>query len=225
MYFMVHCRSLLSLMGIAVSMSFLHIILHLDHYIGFVLANYHEYFYLLFFLVIFCETGLVVTPFLPGDSLLFIAGAFAGSGQLQIEILCLILIAAAFAGDNLNFLLGKFIGQKLFANPKSKLFRRDLLLKTHAFYAHHGAGALIIARFIPLLRTFAPFVAGIGRMRYPKFLGFSLLASLFWVIIFLFGGYFFGNLTIVREHLSLIIGGVMLVSLLPAIKMLWKKAN
>jgi membrane-associated protein len=203
------------------SMNLLNIILHLDNYLGFVIANYHDYFYILFFLVIFCETGLVVTPFLPGDSLLFVAGAFAGTGQLQIASLSIILVVAAFSGDNLNFFLGQLSGKQLFSNPKSKIFRQDLMLKTHDFYQYHGTKALIIARFIPLLRTFAPFVAGIGRMNYSKFILCSLIASLLWVMVFLLGGYFFGNLTIVRQHLSLIIAGVMLVSLLPALKMLW----
>ena len=197
------------------------VILHLDKYIGVVLANYHSYFYLLFFLVIFCETGLVVTPFLPGDSLLFVAGAFAGSGQLHLGYLALILMLAAFLGDNSNFFLGKFIGQKLFAKPNSKIFRQDILAKTHEFFEQHGHKAIIIARFIPLLRTFAPFVAGISQMSYKRFVSFSLLASLLWVAIFLCGGYLFGNIPQVKQHLSLIILAVMLVSALPVFKMLW----
>ena len=202
-------------------MDLINIVLHLDKYIGVVLTNYHEYFYILFFLVIFCETGLVITPFLPGDSLLFVAGAFAGTGQLDIGVLAVILVIAAFMGDNANFFLGKFIGQKLFSNPKSKIFRRDILDKTHEFYERHGSKAIIIARFIPLVRTFAPFVAGVGQMTYRKFVSYSLVASFLWVVIFLVGGYLFGNIPVIKEHMSLIILAVMVVSVLPALKMIW----
>ncbi|TXI92536.1 MAG: DedA family protein [Neisseriales bacterium] len=202
-------------------MELINIILHLDKYIGVVLANYHDYFYLLFFLVVYAETGLVVTPFLPGDSLLFVAGAFAGAGQLHIGVLAIILILAAFLGDNTNFFVGKFIGQKLFSNPNSKIFRKDILDKTHEFYEKHGSKAIIIARFIPLVRTFAPFVAGVGQMTYRKFLLFSIVASLLWVVIFLFGGFMFGNIPVIKEHMSLIILAVMVVSVLPALKMIW----
>ncbi|MDD3267368.1 MAG: DedA family protein [Burkholderiales bacterium] len=202
-------------------MEFINIILHLDKYIEFILENYNHYFYLLFFLVIYCETGLVVTPFLPGDSLLFIAGTFAGAGQLNLGLLCVILIVAAFLGDNTNFFIGKFMGRKLFSNPNSKIFRKDILDKTHDFYERHGSKAIIIARFIPLVRTFTPFVAGVGQMTYRKFVSFSILASFLWVLIFLVGGYLFGNIPIIKEHISLIILAVMAISVLPAIKMLW----
>lgn len=202
-------------------MEFINIILHLDKYIEFILENYNHYFYLLFFLVIYCETGLVVTPFLPGDSLLFIAGTFAGTGQLDLSLLCVILIVAAFLGDNTNFFIGKFIGSKLFSNPNSKIFRKDILDKTHDFYERHGSKAIIIARFIPLVRTFTPFVAGVGHMTYRKFVSFSILASFLWVLIFLIGGYLFGNIPVIKEHISLIILAVMVVSVLPAVKMIW----
>lgn len=202
-------------------MQLIEMILHLDKYIGFILENYHNYFYILFFLVIYCETGLVVTPFLPGDSLLFVAGAFAGTGQLHIGFLAVILVVAAFLGDNTNFFLGKFVGQKLFSNPNSKIFRKDILDKTHEFYERHGSKAIIIARFIPLVRTFAPFVAGVGQMTYRRFVSFSLVASFLWVIIFLVGGYLFGNIPVIKEHMSLIILAVMAISVLPALKMIW----
>lgn len=202
-------------------MQLIEMILHLDKYIGFILENYHNYFYILFFLVIYCETGLVVTPFLPGDSLLFVAGAFAGTGQLHLGFLIIILVVAAFLGDNTNFFLGKFIGQKLFSNPKSKIFRKDILDKTHQFYERHGSKAIIIARFIPLVRTFAPFVAGVGQMTYRRFVSFSLFASVLWVVIFLIGGYLFGNIPVIKEHMSLIILAVMVISVLPALKMIW----
>mgnify|MGYP003520235970 FL=1 len=162
-----------------------------------------------------------MTPFLPGDSLLFIAGAFAGSGQLHIGLLCVILVIAAFLGDNVNFALGKFVGQKLFSNPNSKIFRKDILDKTHQFYERHGSKAIVIARFIPLIRTFAPFVAGVGQMTYRKFLSFSLLASMLWVIIFLIGGYLFGNIPVIKDHISVIILIVMVISILPVVKIIW----
>lgn len=202
-------------------MELINIILHLDKYIGVVLEQYHTWFYLIFFIVIYCETGLVVTPFLPGDSLLFVAGAFAGAGQLNISLLVMILFVAAFLGDNTNFALGKFVGRKLFANKNSKIFRQDLLHKTHDFYEKHGHKAIIIARFIPILRTFTPFVAGVGQMTYRKFIMFSILASLLWVVIFLFGGYLFGNIPVVKQNMSLIILAVMVISLLPVLKIIW----
>ena len=202
-------------------MELFNIILHLDKYIGVVLQNYHAYFYVLFFLVIYCETGLVVTPFLPGDSLLFVAGAFAGTGQLHLGGLAVLLMIAAFLGDNTNFFIGKFVGLKLFNNPNSKIFRKDILDKTHEFYERHGSKAIIIARFIPLVRTFAPFVAGVGQMTYRKFVSFSVIASFLWVIIFLLGGFLFGNIPVIREHMSLIILVVMFISVLPALKMIW----
>lgn len=199
-------------------MEFIHIILHLDKYIADILANYHNYFYLLFFLVIFCETGLVVTPFLPGDSLLFTAGAFAALGQLDIHYLYIILIVAAFLGDNVNFFFGRFVGEKLFKNPNSKIFRKDILDKTHDFYAKHGRRAIIFARFIPLVRTFAPFVAGLGTMEYRRFIGVSLFASSLWVVIFLGGGYLFGNIPAIKEHMSLIILFFVIAPALPIMK-------
>lgn len=206
-------------------MEFIHLILHLDKYLADVIANYHNYFYLLFFLVIFAETGLVVTPFLPGDSLLFVAGGFAASGHLSFAILAFTIFLAAFLGDNTNFFVGKFLGEKLFKNPKSKIFRRDLLDKTHGFYERHGRKTVVIARFIPLIRTFAPFVAGVGHMPYTRFIGFSMLGSFLWVAIFLGGGYLFGNIPVVKEHLSLIILVVMAISVLPIVKMVFDEVR
>lgn len=202
-------------------MDFVNILLHLDQYLGLVLTNYHEYFYVLFFIVIFCETGLVVTPFLPGDSLLFVAGAFAGTGQLNLWWLLLILVSAAFLGDNANFFFGRSIGDRLFKNPNSKIFRRDILDKTHEFYEKYGSRTIIIARFIPLVRTFAPFVAGLGHMTYKRFISFSLIASFLWVMIFLIGGFLFGNIPLVNKYMSLIILAVMVISIIPVLKMLW----
>lgn len=201
-------------------MHFIQLILHLDIYLADVVNQYHNYFYVILFFVIFCETGLVITPFLPGDSLLFVTGSLAATGNLNLAILAIIIFAGAFLGDNSNFFIGKFLGEALFKNPKSKIFRRDLLHKTHNFYEHNGSKTVVLARFIPLIRTFAPFVAGIGRMHYPRFIGFSLLGSALWVLVFLGGGFLFGNLPIIKNHLSLIILIVMILSVTPIIKLL-----
>lgn len=199
-------------------MEILHLIMHLDKYIATAVAAYNNYFYVLLFIVIFCETGLVVTPFLPGDSLLLVTGGLAGTGELNLSILAVIIFAAAFLGDNSNFFIGKTLGNKLFKNKNSKIFRSDILDRTHNFYERHGIKTIIIARFIPLMRTFAPFVAGIAHMRYRQFISFSFVGSMLWVIIFLGGGFLFGNLPLVKNHLSLIILGVMVVSIIPMLK-------
>ena len=200
-------------------MEFLQLILHLDKYLGDVVNQYHNFFYAILFLVIFAETGLVVTPFLPGDSLLFVAGGLAASGHLDFTILAATIFAAAFLGDNSNFFVGKFLGETLFKNPNSKIFRRDILNKTHDFYERTGRKTVIIARFLPLIRTFAPFVAGVGHMKYSRFIGFSLVGSFLWVGIFLGGGFMFGNIPFVKTHLSVIILIVMILSVLPIVKM------
>jgi membrane-associated protein len=191
-----------------------------------VVNAYHSYFYVILFLVIFCETGLVVTPFLPGDSLLFLAGGLAGSGNLSFMILAFTIFAAAFLGDNCNFFIGKFIGETLFKNPKSKIFRQDILKRTHEFYERNGHKTVVLARFVPLIRTFAPFVAGVGYMKYSRFIGFSILGSFLWVMILLGGGYLFGNLPLIKSHLSLVILIVLVASVLPIIKIVydeWKR--
>ena len=206
-------------------MDLLNIFLHLDKYLAVVIANYHNWFYLIFFVVIFCETGLVVTPFLPGDSLLFIAGALAGSGQLNLAFIALVVFLAAFLGDNSNYFIGKYLGDRLFKNPKSKIFRKDILDKTHGFYEHHGRKTVILARFIPLIRTFAPFVAGVGHMSYTRFITFSCIGSFLWVVIFCGGGYLFGNLAVVQQHLSTIILIVVIISVLPVLKMIYDEVK
>jgi membrane-associated protein len=203
------------------SMQFIDLILHLDKYLAIVVESYHTYVYLIIFLVIFAETGLVVTPFLPGDSLLFIAGGIAATGSMNIIVLSCIVFVAAFCGDNCNFFVGKFIGDKLFTNANSKIFRKDILDKTHEFYERHGRKTIIMARFVPLIRTFAPFVAGLGHMLYSKFISFSILASILWVMILLGGGYMFGNIPFIKEHLSLVILVILVISVLPAVKILY----
>jgi membrane-associated protein len=199
-------------------MDLINLILHLDQHLATLVTTYHTYIYLLLLVIIFCETGLVITPFLPGDSLLFIAGSIAATGSLDIKLLSLTIMVAAFCGDNCNFLIGKFIGDKLFNNPQSKIFRRSILDKTHQFYDRHGGKTIIMARFVPLIRTFAPFVAGLGHMPYRRFIGFSIGASILWVAILLGGGYFLGNIPLVKQHLSIVILAILIISVLPGVK-------
>ncbi|MCX8514710.1 MAG: DedA family protein [Burkholderiales bacterium] len=206
-------------------MQFIDLILHLDKYIGIVVSNYHNYYYLILFLVIFAETGLVITPFLPGDSLLFMSGSIAALGSLDIKILAVIIVVAACCGDNSNYLIGRFIGTKLFSNPQSKIFRQSLLIKTTAFYQNKGNQAVIIARFIPIIRTFTPFVAGVATMSYNRFIFFSIIGSVSWVLVFLCGGYAFGNLPVIRNNLSIIILLILIITIIPVIKMVWDEVK
>jgi len=193
-------------------------ILHIDIIMEGWIHDYQNWTYLILFLIIFCETGLVVTPFLPGDSLLFAAGAFAAkeSHPLNIAIIVFLLMIAAFAGDNTNYFIGRFLGLKVYEKDY-KLIRKEYLHKTHAFYEKHGGKALIIARFMPIIRTFAPFVAGVGTMKYMRFFSFSIIGNILWVNLFAFGGFFFGNISYVRNHFTLVILGIITISLLPVI--------
>lgn len=195
----------------------LDLILHLDSYLTLLVSSYGTWIYALLFLVVFCETGLVVMPFLPGDSLLFIAGAMSASGSLDPFILAGLLMIAAIAGDSLNYLIGRSSGEKLFNNPRSRVFRRDHLQRAQNFYARHGGKTVTLARFLPLLRTFAPFVAGIGKMHYPRFLTFSVIGSLLWVGSMVSLGFFFGNVPFIKHNLTFMIIAVILLSLLPMI--------
>jgi membrane-associated protein len=188
-------------------------ILHFDKHLSQIITDYGTLTYLFLFLIVFCETGLVVTPFLPGDSLLFAAGAFAAAGSMEISVLFLLLFAAAVLGDSTNYWIGRTLGQKVTA---MNVIKPEHLDKTHAYFEKYGGKTLIIARFAPFLRTFAPFVAGVGHMTYRRFLFFSVTGGFLWISLFTFGGYFFGNLPIVKENFKLIILGVIAVSLLPA---------
>lgn len=192
-------------------------ILHIDQHLIFMTQNYGPWVYGILFLIIFCETGLVVTPFLPGDSLLFATGAIAATGALDPVLVGGLIIVAAFMGDNVNYWFGRTTGPKVFSSHTSRIFNRKHLEKTEEFYAKHGHKAVIIARFLPIFRTFIPFVAGIGRMPYSRFLGFSLAASLMWVLLFVGAGYFFGNIPVVKKNFTLLIMAIIIVSLLPAI--------
>jgi len=193
------------------------IVLHLDVYLDMLVNNYGAWIYAILFLVIFCETGLVVMPFLPGDSLLFIAGATAALGGMDPMLLAGLLMLAAILGDSTNYLIGRTVGEKLFSNPNSKIFRRDYLQKTHEFYDRHGGKTVTLARFLPILRTFAPFVAGVGKMPYARFFLFSILGTVLWVGGLVTLGYFFGNVPFIKKNLSLLVIGIILLSLLPMI--------
>lgn len=191
--------------------------LHLDKYLGGIIQTYGTLTYLILFLVIFCETGLVVTPILPGDSLLFAAGTFAGLHALNIIILYPMVIAAALAGDNANYWIGRVLGPNVFRQKTGKFFNKKYLDRTHAFYGRYGVLAILLGQFIPIIRTFVPFVAGIGRMNYGVFAGFNLAAVLAWTTLFTWGGYFFGNQPWVRGHFHYVVLGIIFVSILPII--------
>ncbi len=195
----------------------LDLILHLDAYLDLLVNNYGGWIYAILFLVIFCETGLVVMPFLPGDSLLFIAGAVAAGGGMDPVLLGGLLMAAAILGDSTNYVIGRTAGERLFRNPNSKIFRRDYLQQTHEFYERHGGKTVTLARFLPILRTFAPFVAGIAKMHYPRFLGFSVAGTVLWVGGLVTLGYFFGNVPFIKQNLSLMIVAIIILSLAPMI--------
>ena len=195
----------------------LDLILHLDVYLDLLVTNYVPWIYAILFLVIFCETGLVVMPFLPGDSLLFIAGAVAAGGGMDPVLLGGLLMLAAILGDSTNYVIGRTAGERLFSNPNSKIFRRDYLQKTHDFYDRHGGKTVTMARFLPIIRTFAPFVAGVARMPYPRFFGFSVFGTILWVGGLVTLGYFFGNVPFIKKNLSLLVVGIILLSLVPMI--------
>ena len=191
------------------------IVLHLDHYLSEFLSNYGTWAYALLFIIIFAETGFVVTPFLPGDSLLFVAGTLAAGSGLDVQILVPLLIAASFGGDNTNYWIGYHLGPRVFSRNKSILLNREYLDRTHAFYERHGGKTILLARFLPIIRTFAPFVAGVGRMPYLRFLTFSFAGSVLWITLFVLAGYFFGHLEWVRKNLTLVMLGIIIVSILP----------
>jgi membrane-associated protein len=188
-------------------------IIHIDKYVGLILQNYGSFSYLVLFAIIFLETGLVITPFLPGDSLIFIAGSFAANGAINLMLLFFILAAAAILGDTVNYWIGSFFGEKVFS--KSILFKKEYLERTKAFYKKHGGKTIILARFIPFIRTFAPFVAGVGKMNYPRFLSFNVVGGIIWVALFTFGGYFFGTIPFVQNNLGWLVWIIVFSSLLP----------
>lgn len=202
-------------------------ILNIDAHLIELAQNYGVWIYAILFLIVFAETGLVVTPFLPGDSMLFALGAMGAIGAIDPLLVAAVIIVAAFCGDNSNYFIGRFFGHKLFSDPNSKFFRKEYLDKTHAYYAKYGAPTVIIARFLPFVRTFAPFVAGMGEMYYPKYIGFSLVGSLLWVGVCVGAGYFFGNIPVVKENFSLVVIALILIPGIPAVitvlKHLWQR--
>jgi membrane-associated protein len=199
--------------------SLIDLFLHLDKHLENVVPIYGTWIYLLLFLIIFCETGLVVTPILPGDSLLFAVGAVAAKPSMSLNVgVCFIIIsAAAFLGDTTNYWLGYYFGPKVFSKEKSRIFNKQYLIRTQKFYDKYGGKTIIMARFVPIVRTFAPFVAGIGKMGYLRFISYSIFGTLLWTSLCLFGGYFFGSIPIVKNNFSIAILAVVFISLLPAI--------
>ena len=193
------------------------LLIHIDKYLGLIVQTCGLWTYLILFLIIFCETGLVITPFLPGDSLLFAVGAFSANGLFRVEWVYLLLILAAFLGDTVNYWLGYFVGPKVFSQEKSRFFKKEYLDRARKFYEKYGGKTIVLARFIPLMRTFAPFVAGIGKMNYFKFLSYNLFGGWVWVTIFVFGGYFFGNIPMIKNNFGIVILIIIFLSILPAV--------
>lgn len=195
---------------------FIDFVLHMDRHLPQIVTDIGIWIYLVLFIIIFIETGLVVTPFLPGDSLLFAAGAVAATTSMNIWVLLILMAVAAVLGDTANYWIGHYLGPKVFSQ-NSRWFKREYLERTHAFYEKHGGKTILMARFIPIIRTFAPFVAGIGSMSYGYFLSYNLFGGILWTSLFLGAGYFFGNLTFVKENFSLVIIAIILISLLPPV--------
>jgi membrane-associated protein len=190
-------------------------IIYIDKYIDILINKFGIFSYFILFGIIFCETGLVITPFLPGDSLLFVSGAFASRGFFNIEILFILFSLAAILGDNVNYWIGDYFGEHVF--DKCRFFKKEHLERTRKFYEKHGGKTILFARFIPIVRTFAPFVAGIGKMHYRKFIFYNVFGGLLWVSLFLFSGYFFGQLEFVEKNMSLLIFAIIFVSILPMV--------
>jgi membrane-associated protein len=193
------------------------VILHLDKHLDMIIRTYGLWTHLLLFLIIFCETGLVVAPILPGDSLLFAAGTFAALGSLNLTGIIVSLSVAAVAGDTVNYWIGHLVGPKVFTQKRSRFFKKEYLDRTHQFYEKYGGKTIIIARFVPIIRTFAPFVAGIGSMTYVRFLVYNVVGGVGWIMILVLAGYFFGNVPIVRRNFSLVILAIIIISILPGV--------
>ncbi len=198
--------------------SFIDIVLHLDVHLLAIMQAYGMWIYAVLFMIIYCETGLVVMPFLPGDSLLFVVGALCGVGALEIQLVLPLLMAASFLGDSTNYWIGRLVGMRLVKRANSRFLKHEHLEKTHTFYNKHGGKAILFARFLPIVRTFAPFVAGIGLMRYRIFMLFSALGSVAWISLFILGGYFLGNIPVVKDNLTLMVVIVIAISFLPALR-------
>ncbi|HEV8440031.1 MAG TPA: DedA family protein [Methylomirabilota bacterium] len=193
------------------------LVIHLDRHLSAIIQSYGVWTYLILFLIIFCETGLVVTPILPGDSLLFAVGTFAAAGALDLGLTLLLLSVAAVLGDTVNYAIGYRVGPQVFRQPRSRFFKREYLDRTHRFYERHGAKTIVIARFVPIIRTFAPFVAGIGQMRYARFVFYNVLGGVGWIAALVLGGYAFGNIPVVRQNFTLVIFAIIGLSILPGV--------
>lgn len=196
---------------------FIDIFLHLDRHLSGVIQAYGGWTYLILLLIIFCETGLVVTPILPGDSLLFAVGTFAALGDLRLDYILIGLTIAAILGDTVNYAIGHYMGPKVFTKTNSRIFKKEYLDKTHRFYEKYGAKTIIFARFVPIVRTFAPFVAGIGAMSYGKFLTYNIVGGVAWIFLFVLGGYFFGGLEIVKKNFTMVILAIIVLSIMPGV--------
>lgn len=192
-------------------------ILHLDVHLHEIVSQYGTWTYAILFIVIFCETGFVVTPFLPGDSLLFAAGALAALGAIDLRWLIILLASAAVAGDTVNYWIGHYVGPKVFHEKHSRLLNREYLVRTHSFYEKYGGITIVIARFLPVIRTFAPFVAGVGSMTYSRFILFNIAGGVGWVVVFLTGGFYFGNIPVVKNNFSLVILAMVIIPGIPAV--------
>ena len=200
-------------------------ILHVDRHLDLFIRDYGTWAYALLFLIIFAETGLVVTPFLPGDSLLFAAGAIAARGSLDVGLLAVLLAVAAIVGDALNYWIGHTLGDRLVGGKRIRLIKQEHLDLTHQFYERHGARTIILARFVPIVRTFAPFVAGLGRMTYRRFATYNVVGGIMWITLFVLGGFFFGNLAVVQRHFGLVIIGIILISFAPMVLTIWQERS
>ncbi|QAZ68907.1 DedA family protein [Solidesulfovibrio carbinolicus] len=198
-------------------MHFIDVMLHVDKYLNAIAADYGMWTYAILFAIVFCETGFVVTPFLPGDSLLFAAGALSAGGVLDPHVIVGLLITAAFIGDNVNYWIGRRVGPAVFEHDNIRFFKKEHLLKAHAFYEKHGGKTIILARFVPIIRTFAPFVAGIARMTYPTFQAYNIVGAVIWVVLFVYSGYFFGNLPFIKRNFSAVILAIIVISVLPGV--------
>ena len=195
----------------------LDIALHLDQHLQALVAAYGAWVYLILFLIVFCETGLVVTPFLPGDSLLFVAGAIAAAGGMNIHLLVVLLILAAVSGDAVNYAVGHYLGPRVFHSRESRWLNPRHLERAHAFYERHGGKTIIIARFVPIIRTYAPFVAGAASMTYPRFALYNVTGAVLWVASLGYAGYFFGNIPVIKDNLTLVIIGIVILSIMPGV--------
>lgn len=202
--------------------TFIQFVLHIDVHIAEMVVLFGPWVYILLFAIVFCETGLVVTPFLPGDSLVFAVGALAARGSLNIYVIIPLLIVAALCGDNVNYCAGRFFGARLFKNDRSRFFKRKYLEKAHVFYEHHGAKAIVIARFVPIIRTFCPFVAGFGTMRYSLFLSLSAIAAVLWIGLIGMLSFFFGNIAFVKANFGYVVVAIIVLSLLPPLVEWWR---